>query len=390
MKFDINNKLFLKILSALVALILWFAITYTEDPVISQYLNDIPVVFEGESTLADSGLAIVNKEELPALSAVIQGKRSSVISAMGTVVASCDVSGIETAGENNAQLKYVYPSAAITMAKIKTKEITLETEKIIARNIPIKITVKNAEKNGEYIVHPKCDTDKIRIRGAETDVYRISYADVVVDVAQMTKNNTQEYIFSLCDKDGNTVLEDNIISKSSRTVSIENFVYKKATLPIKVKLSDELSKTHSLTVKGITPEKIDVGIVEDLGVTELTAEVTEVLEDTEYTLEITVPDGIYLPKDKETVKAVCDIIPLETQEKEVKIELLNKQDAKIEIAPEKIKVRFRYPKGMEQDIKLKATVDVKDLENDAQVPVKIEAPEKVEIIGDYSVNVYIK
>ena len=144
MKFDRNNKLFLNILSALVALVLWFAITYTEDPIISQYLSDIPIMFEGEKILESSGLAIVNKADLPALSAVIQGKRSNVISAMGTVVASCDVSEIVTTGENSVQLKYVYPTATITMAKIKTKEIAVETEKVIARNIPIKITVKNA------------------------------------------------------------------------------------------------------------------------------------------------------------------------------------------------------------------------------------------------------
>ena len=121
MKFDINNKLFLKILSGLVALVLWFAITYTEDPIISQHLGDISIAFEGEDDLNDNGLAIINKDDIPGLSAVIRGKRSNVISAMGTVVASCDVSGIQDAGENIVQLKYVYPTATITMAKIKTR-----------------------------------------------------------------------------------------------------------------------------------------------------------------------------------------------------------------------------------------------------------------------------
>ena len=35
-------------MSGLVALVLWFAITYTEDPIISQNLGDIKIVFDGE------------------------------------------------------------------------------------------------------------------------------------------------------------------------------------------------------------------------------------------------------------------------------------------------------------------------------------------------------
>lgn len=390
MKFDRNNKLFLKILSGIVGLVLWFAITYTEDPIISQHLSDISIVFEGENVLEDSGLAIINKNELPNLSAVIRGKRSNVISAMGTVVASCDVSGIETAGENQVQVKYIYPTATITMAKIKTREVTVETEKIIARNIPIKITIKNAEKNGQFIVNPKCDTDTIRIKGAESDVYRIAYAQAVVDVAEMTKNNTQEYLFDLCDKNGNVVSEENIISKSSRTVSVENLVYKKATLPVKIKLSDELTESYALTTKSVSPEKIDVGIVEDVGVSDLTAVVTEVLENSEYNLKITVPDGIYLPADKENIKATCEIVALSEDEREVKVEIVNKQEEKLEIVPEKIKVRLRYPNGMGNDIKIKATVDAQEITKDGTYPVKVEVPEAVQCIGEYSVNVYIK
>ena len=125
MNVNTNNKTVLKILSGLVAVVLWFAITYTEDPIISQSLGDITIEYEGEKRLMDNGLIIVNKDEIPDISVVIRGKRSSVISAIGSVVASCDVSGIETSGENTVEVKYIYPTSSITMAKTKTKEITV-------------------------------------------------------------------------------------------------------------------------------------------------------------------------------------------------------------------------------------------------------------------------
>ena len=53
MKINKNSKLFLKILSGVVGVVLWFAITYTEDPIISQSLGDIKIVFDGEKQLMD-------------------------------------------------------------------------------------------------------------------------------------------------------------------------------------------------------------------------------------------------------------------------------------------------------------------------------------------------
>ena len=390
MKLKSNNKLILKILSGLVALVLWFAITYTEDPIISQNLGDISIEFEGEKRLTDNGLIIINKEKIPNLSAVIRGKRSSVISAIGTVTASCDVSEIETAGENLVEVKYIYPTSTITMAKIKTKEITVETQKLVTRNIPVRITLKNPDKNEEFIVNPKSVAEKIRIKGAETDVYSVSYAAVEVDVTDMSSNNTQEYFYKLCDKDGNVVPQDNIIYKSSDTVSIENFVYKKVELPVKVELSQELSQTHYLTVKNISAEKLNVGLIEDVNVTELTAVIKTISENGEYKLELTAPEGIYLPEESRKITATCEVVPLVKKETEIKVEIQNNQDKKLTASPENVKVLLNVPEGMDVSGKVKAFVDVKDAEDGDTLPVIIEMPDYVECIGEYTVKVYIK
>ena len=62
MKIIKDNKLLLKIFSALIAIVLWFAVTYTEDPSINQHLNRLDTVFYHEDVLSRRGLMIVNKE----------------------------------------------------------------------------------------------------------------------------------------------------------------------------------------------------------------------------------------------------------------------------------------------------------------------------------------
>ena len=89
-----KSKLLLKILSAIIAVILWTAITYTEDPVITQTITGIGIEFSGVETLNGNGLAIINRNEIPTVSVVVRGKRNSVIEALDKVYAVADVSSI--------------------------------------------------------------------------------------------------------------------------------------------------------------------------------------------------------------------------------------------------------------------------------------------------------
>lgn len=389
MKFNKNNKTFLKILSGLVAVVLWFAITYTEDPIISQHLGDIPVVFEGEKKLMDNGLIIVNKEKIPDISAVIRGKRSSVISAMSTITASCDVSAIEKAGENPVSVSYNYPASSITLANERTEEIIIETQKLITRNIPIKTVLKNEDKNGEYIIKPTPDAEKVRIQGAEKDAYAVEYAKVEIDVAEMSENNTQEYFYTLCDKDGNAVSENNIIKKSSETIEVENTLYNKVNIPIELKLSEELSKDYYLIVKNISTEKLNVGLIKQTAPKALYAEIKELSTTGEYKLDIIVPENIYIPEDKKSITAVCETALLFEEEIELDISIENNQN-KFSVKPEKLMATIIYPEGTIIDGKVKATVDAKDKKAGDILPVKITTPDKASCDKEYTVELYIK
>ena len=191
-----DNRILLKILSGLIAIILWFAITYTEDPVISQALTDIPITFEGERELENSGLTVVNKSKLPDVTVIVRGTRSNVISALGSISASVDVSGITASGSSILPIKYSYPTNGITMVKSKLSDLEIQTEKLVTRNIPVRIEPENADKNPEFIVKSVCSVSSVKVRGAESAVYDISYGLAEVDVSGVTKTSSQDYTYS--------------------------------------------------------------------------------------------------------------------------------------------------------------------------------------------------
>lgn len=392
MKINKDSKLFLKISSALVAVALWFAITYTEDPVISQYLSDIQIVFEGEDRLLDNGLIITNKESLPALSAVISGNRSSVISSIRSVSAVADVSGIQAAGTNTVQIKYSYPTYAVTLARSKTEEITIETEKVISRRIPVRIEQSNSDKNEEHIIKSQLTEQEILVRGAESVINRISYAKAVVDATNIVQTSSQEYFYKFYDKDGDLVADDDIIYKEFATVSVENEVYKRAELAVKVVLTEELSGEYALKVKNLSAQAVKAGVPEDSELTEIFAYFAGGRsEDDVYKLKLDVPEGVYLPEDSRTVTAQCELVPKVVKELEVPVTAINiPEGKKAKITPAKIKITAKGAEDALSADKIKATVDAKEITTAGGAPVHIEAQDGITVIGAYSAAVTIE
>lgn len=390
MKIRKDSRLYLKILSALAAIVLWFAITYTEDPIISQYLNDINVIFEGEDSLHANGLIVTNKSSIPALSVTIRGNRSSVISSIGSISASVDVSGITEAGTNNVEIKYNYPSSYVTLAKTRTKEIALETEKIVSRNIPIKVETENDDKNTEYIIKATTEDSTVKVQGAENTVYEISYAKAVVDVTNVTRTSSQEYFYKFYNDENEIISDSNIIYKSIETISIDNTVYAKKALPVKVVLPEDMAEDYVLSVKGASMTTVEAGVPANSSVTELYAYFDEakLKENGKYELSITVPEGCYVPKKNLVITASCELTPKVLKELEIPVTVQNVPEGKkITLAPEKIKITAKGAENVLMTDKIKATVNAAKIPDDGEgaVSVLITTEEDIKIIGAYSV-----
>ncbi len=395
MKINRDSKLLLKILSAVAAVILWFAITYTEDPVISHYLGDIDIVFEGEDVLNERGIVVTNKDSMPPISAVIRGKRSSVISSIGSVSASAKVSGITEAGETEIELEYLYPTSSVTLASGKTKKITVKTEKIISRKIPIRIETVNDDKNTEYIVCAESGEKIVTVKGAESDVSGISEAKVTVDTASISKTHRQSYLYKFYDDDGDEVSEENITNKSLAAVLVENKVYKKVALPVKLVLNESLAADYVLNVKNQNVTSVSAGVDDGVEITGLTAVYNNEKPDEKNLckLSIEVPEGVYLPKKSSEVTAECSLVPKVLKEIEIAVEAENVPEGKtVKIVPEKIKVTA---KGAEEAItsdKLKARINAENLTEytETDVEVEFETQENIQTVGSYSVTAILE
>lgn len=387
MKINSDNKTFLKILSALAAIVLWFAITYTEDPVITQYLPDIDVIFEGEDVLSANGLVVINKEALPSISVTVRGNRSGVISSLNNISAQIDVSGISEAGTNTVKVKYNYPSASVSLHKVKTYEMQVQTEKIVSREIPVTILQQNEDKNTDFVIKSTANDAFVSIRGAAGTVYSIATAKILVDVKDISKTSSQEYFYKFYDADDDIVSDSNIIYKNVQTITVQNEIYQKKNLPVKVVLPEEMQGDNVLAIKSQSVQSVITGLKENCEITELFAYWDEDKKSGDvYELTIDIPDGCYISEDRQKVTVSCELIPKTEKEFEVSVEVQNAPEG-IKISPENIRVLL---KGTEADLSnpsLKAKVDLENMDaGTKEFDVTVEAPQNIEVVGSYKVT----
>lgn len=391
MKVIKNSKLLLKILSGLIAVVLWFAITYTEDPAISQTLTGVDLEIKGEDILNANGFAIVNKDDLPAINVVIRGSRSNVISALDEIYASADVSSVRKSGTSVLSVSYSYPTGRVVLERAKVREISIETEALVSREIPVKIEVINRDKNSGIIVNAVSKAETVTVSGAESDIYKISYAKVKIDASKISKTSTQESLYGLYTEKGELVSEKNIVSKSRDTVTVESKVYEKTEIAVKMVLDAEKRSDYGFLVKSAEKETVEAGFDEGTNIKVLEAVVTQQKGKNTYTAELIVPEGVYVAEEDMTFSVTGEIAPKELKEINVLVEAVNVPEGKTPIITPKEKTITLKTAEPISEITLKATVDVgKMTEPQENLPVITETDSDAEIIGTYSVTAQLE
>lgn len=390
MKIIKDNKLLLKILSTLIAIILWFAITYTEDPVVNQLVSNIDTAFSGNDQLSARGLVVVNKDNLPVLSATIRGSRSNVISSLGAVYASIDVSGITEPGVHEVPVSYNYPRDYVQLTKTKASYVSVDVEKILSREIPIKIESVTSEKDDRQIYKLQSLENSVTVRGAQSTVTKIAYAGVTVDTSDITVDGTMDFSYKLYDSENKVVDEYNITSKSFETVSVNAVVFKKAELPVEVKLSDELKKNYVLKIKKQSISELVVGVKNEPNTNTLYATFNKEHLDVEggVTLKIEAPEGLYIPDESLTVAIEYELLPKVHKEVELAIQTKNLPDGKtVTMVPSKVRITVQATENAAFN-KLSASIDASKLTlgQEKNLNIDISAPEDIDIIGTYSVS----
>ena len=387
MKDKILHNLGTKVLSVILAIIIWLLVTNIDNPYTTKTFTDIPVSVLNEETLLKKNKTwdIIEGDKV---SVTIKAKRS-VIDKIGRsdINATADLSklSITNAVPINVVIdKYDDEISEKSLGSVDTMKVKLENIK--KGQFPVTIETTGNVGSG-YAVGTKIPTPNIvEVTGPESQIDRINEVRVTVNVEGLTKSQTFSVEPVYYNYDGDK-LDASRLTCNVETVEVSINLLQTKKVDLKVETTGEVAKGYALESVLLEPKSIVVA-----GTKDKLADLSEILvtglsidglkKDTEENIDITdyLPEDIKLAQDNPDVRVNVQVVPLDKRsigDPVNKITVRNPNiDYRLEFLDDMISVTVRGEKDEIEDITLedlKPVIDVSDLavgEHELQVELQ--------------------
>ena len=253
----LKNKSFVKMISVVLAVVLWAYVIGEVNPTVTKTISDIPVELTNTETLADRGLALQGNEEYFA-AVVVEGARADLNELKAADVhVTADMYGYEK-GENHVSLDVTLPDG-ISLDELKTPEITVALENLESKSLPV--TVVFAGEPGENLEPSYLYTipSEVEVTGAESVVAKVAEVRVQLDVKDLGETwEIYSEVPTAWSKDGKLIKN---VTISAQSVEVEAVMFHTKQVPLELKVTGTPDKKYGtadvsipkeITVKGTT------------------------------------------------------------------------------------------------------------------------------------------
>ena len=199
------HNLGLKLLSALLALLLWLTVMNVEDPTVTATITDIPVQIVNDDVIKSRGYGYT-VESGEKVDIRIKGRRSVVDNITAEdFVATADFSAFSSMKMVPIEVNCTDEHAAeITWtARTDSMAIVLESEDTASKSI--RIDREGSVKEGYYLYECTTDTSLISVKGAASQVANVKEVVAKVDVEGINDSADLEIPVYAVDGDGEII-----------------------------------------------------------------------------------------------------------------------------------------------------------------------------------------
>lgn len=432
MKEKILNNLPLKIISIIIAIIIWYVVTSVSDPIVTRTFSDIPVQITNASYIAEGRKTYQVSEQYQSIAVSIKGNRSVVKGVTADdITVTADLTQIVTMDTDPVYVPVTAVCSGISSNSnvtihTQTATIPIEIEDVDSAQFPISVDVGDTQPAKEYeIGEQTADPDTITISGPESLIQKISSVVAKVDVSGMSQSGTVKGTLVVIDKNLDEMSETQMnfltFETGSREVDVNIVLWRKQT---GIQLEAEYTGTpeHGYQVTDITttPEEITVaGSDEALSAlaangnkltipaelinidgqssdTDITVDIGDVLSD---------DSDMMITSSAETVTVHVSILPNGSQEYQLDVDQIQRKNlgSNLTVQYDQTQIPVRI-KASDEDLEtfdisqVTASIDFSGLSaGDYQVPVRIDLPDDYELVsggddenGEVTVTVHLR
>lgn len=297
------KKVLYILLSAVVAFGLWLYVITVVSPGSTDTIRGIQVNLENESVLNDRGL-MVTSVKIPTITLELEGNRSDLSKLNpANISIIADLAKIYNAGEQYLQYNIIFPAEvppnSITVLDQSPNVIKLTISQRTSKEVPVVVDYKGKVPDGfmtdkENLI---LDYEMVTITGPSDVVENIDHAKIEVDLENQRETISQNYRYTLCDKAGEAVDSQQIITDVTDVkLTLKIWAVKEITLELTVipgggatEETSQITLSHDIIqVAGSEQILAELGDVLNIGELKL----GEILQDEELTYLVKLPEGV--------------------------------------------------------------------------------------------------
>jgi YbbR domain-containing protein len=249
----LKNNTVLKILSLLIAIVLWMYVIGEVNPTTRKTIEKVPVEILNQDTLAQRDLAIEDTANFT-VDVVVSGKKVDLDQLRkDKIKATANVFGYEE-GENEVPVQ-VEPPEGITIVEVKTPKLKINLEQLVSVYKPISFSFTGGREAGTELGGVSTSPKEIEIKGGKSAVNSVSSVRAQLDIAKVTE---EAQIFNVTavpiNEAGDPVYN---VELSAKTVEVEAALYHTKTVPLRVKTIGQVPVQYQVTSMDI-PKSITI------------------------------------------------------------------------------------------------------------------------------------
>ena len=207
----LTKNLWLKVLSVILAFVVWILVARITNPVSSNSFSNVRVTLLNTEVLEAAGKVYQVLDNSDIIKVTVRAPQSVMSGITATNInAYADLSNISEDG--TVPIVCSIDSAESVVIDHSTIKVNVEDKTSKYVNIVYEIT----GSVGEGCVQGKVvlDRNRIEVSGPQSDVDRVSYAKVVIDLDGALKTISADMEVFLCDADGKRIFSDNIVKQT--------------------------------------------------------------------------------------------------------------------------------------------------------------------------------
>ena len=287
----------LKIVSFVIAVLLWFYIIAVVDPSVDITVKDIPIRYQNQAMLEERGLSLVVDHDA-SVELKIRGSRKKIANIDNkNIYATVDLANMTKVGTFSLPISISIPYEYNEIVNKEPYNATVVIDKIVMAERTIEINTVSSVANGYIAGVPVPSVKSVTLKGASTLINKIQGVAATLDFDGRSAEITDTEKLYFVDNNGKPFDKNDEIYSSVTmdfdAVEIICPVMKLKTVPVEVDVSS-LGDDYKVSVQ---PSSVVIyaenKILEDTS--EISAEALDIdklKEEGTQTVKLVVPDGV--------------------------------------------------------------------------------------------------